>query len=64
MAEQVDIAFCPEDEDLDHAWLCVCGNYETSGYCCSYCGCEPPWGCDCGAHDEEDEEDDWGWIGP
>lgn len=44
----------PED-DLATDWLCVCGHFETAGGHCSHCGAEPPWGCDCGMHDEYDE---------
>lgn len=56
------------EEDLSTDWLCVCGHYETGGGHCSCCGAEPPWGCDCGMHDEDDLADlepyywpsDWG----
>ena len=71
MAEQVDIDFEERDppqspliggkdgEDELNDWLCVCGHYETSGLHCSCCGYEPPWGCDCSLHDEEDDEEDY-----
>lgn len=36
-------------------WLCPCGHYQEDGNHCSECGLEPPWGCDCGEHDEEEE---------
>lgn len=49
----------PESSDSDdHAWLCDCGHYEESEFCCSLCGNEPPWGCDC---DNHDWDEDPGW---
>lgn len=42
--------------DLVEGWLCQCGHWEESGFHCSNCGAEPPWGCDCGAHGDELEE--------
>jgi hypothetical protein len=51
-----------EEEDLNKHWLCICGNYETSGMHCSGCGHSPPWGCDCGCEDPEpDSEDCFPW---
>lgn len=51
------------DEDERNWWLCECGNFETSGFHCSDCGAEPPWGCDCGMHDDYYEpEDDWDFF--
>lgn len=50
---------CEECQEVARSWLCVCGNYETGGCHCGYCGCEPPWGCDCGEHDEYLDEDGW-----
>ena len=39
------------------AWLCVCGHYQEDDLHCSYCGAEPPWGCDCSFCDERAHED-------
>ena len=55
------ITSLPPDDDESWAsesdsWLCACGHYEESPFHCSHCGAEPPWGCDC---DEHDEDDDW-----
>jgi hypothetical protein len=42
------------------AWICICGHYEESWTCCSYCGHQPPWGCDCSDHDDAwGESDEW-----
>lgn len=48
------------EPDLDERnwWLCVCGHFETSGFHCSDCGAEPPWGCDYGMHDSYESEEE------
>lgn len=44
-------------DDTFEGWICVCGHYEETPYHCSYCGAEPPWGCDCSqCQDLVDEE--------
>lgn len=53
-----------DDYDPDMGWLCDCGHWEESGWHCSYCGAEPPWGCDCSDCEERDLErysldDEW-----
>jgi hypothetical protein len=52
----------PEEDESNH-WLCHCGHFITNGCChCFYCGGESPWGCDCGARDEDyDVEIDFGF---
>lgn len=41
-------------DDEEHEWMCVCGEMHGD-HCCSRCGQEPPWGCECADHvDEED----------
>lgn len=45
------------DELASNSWLCRCGYWETSGLHCRLCGEEPPWGCDCGCHDDRDYDD-------
>lgn len=45
----------PEDDTSAH-WLCWCGNFITDGCCHCSCGGEAPWGCDCGAQDDYDDE--------
>lgn len=54
----------PEDaDDYDAFWICDCGHFEESDFCCSLCGREPPWGCDCDAHEAAcDEDDDESWM--
>lgn len=47
-----------EDQDEFYGWMCVCGNWEETDMHCSHCGAEPPWGCDCGEHDEDDDWND------
>lgn len=48
----------PDDEaDDSDVWLCSCGHIEDSIYCCSVCRAEPPWGCDCDAHDADFDDD-------
>lgn len=51
------------DDDLDQAWLCVCGKFITDGCHCPDCGAEPPWGCPCSEcqmpEDDEDGEPDF-----
>lgn len=51
------------ENDPDTDWLCGCGHYETGGFHCTHCGAEPPWGCDCGEHgeDEYDADMDFGF---
>jgi hypothetical protein len=48
-----------DDEQTENAWLCWCGNYEQSGFHCSSCGTEPPWGCPCSGCQDGDEEADY-----
>lgn len=48
-----------EDEELraydePSMWICACGNIVESEFHCPNCGFEPPWGCDCGQHTEDD----------
>jgi hypothetical protein len=49
--------FHPEPWTLP-GWICVCGAYEESDFHCVHCGAEPPWGCDCGCQDEDEEYGD------
>jgi hypothetical protein len=52
----------PEEDESAH-WLCDCGNFITSGACHCRCGNEAPWGCDCGASDEYQDDDlDFGFF--
>ena len=37
------------------SWLCVCGHYIETGLCCSRCGNEPPWGCECSACQSDED---------
>lgn len=46
----------PLPDDLA-GWLCGCGNYQGDPFCCNACGTEPPWGCDCGLHEFDGEEE-------
>jgi len=60
-----DRRFCsPMCEDLQYAWLCVCGHYQEDGLHCDRCGHEPPWGCDCSWCNERYAEggDDWDYV--
>lgn len=53
--------FDKQCDDVDNHWMCGCGHYEESGWHCSVCGAEPPWGCDCSFCNDERldyEEDD------
>ena len=45
------------EEDRSTDWLCNCGEFITDGCCHCNCGAESPWGCDCGAQDEYEEEE-------
>jgi hypothetical protein len=45
-----------DDDDDPPMWICVCGAIVESAFCCPECTNEPPWGCDCSLHDDEDEE--------
>ncbi|KPL06997.1 hypothetical protein AMJ85_09895 [candidate division BRC1 bacterium SM23_51] len=48
---------CADNElEAEEGWLCGCGNWIDDGLHCPNCGCEPPWGCPCDAHDEDDDE--------
>ena len=51
----------PDDDSQDDEpmWICGCGELVESAFHCPKCGMEPPWGCDCGLHDPEDEPDDY-----
>lgn len=40
----------------DAAWLCGCGHYEESGFHCSHCGAQPPYGCDCSTCQDSERE--------
>jgi hypothetical protein len=40
-----------------NGWLCLCGNWVEGNCHCGLCLQEAPWGCDCGAQDEDDEDD-------
>lgn len=53
-----------EDDDEDVVWLCSCGHMERSEFHCSHCGEEPPWGCDCGACDRWEADDEVIFFGP
>lgn len=48
----------PDVDSDPEGWMCVCGNWQDSDRHCSMCGCEPPWGCDCGMHEEYDAWND------
>jgi hypothetical protein len=48
----------PDDDTDSGDWLCDCGHWEESDFCCSLCGREPPWRCPCGAHEATDSDDD------
>jgi hypothetical protein len=56
-----DEAAAEADEADAPGWCCPCGMYVESHFHCPSCGGEPPWGCDCGEHDEYEPE---GWEDP
>jgi hypothetical protein len=39
------------EEQEPGPWKCPCSHRQPDARCCSVCGYEPPWGCDCGEHD-------------
>lgn len=64
----IDVAYEDFDDDygkdIEEGWLCPCGHYELSPFHCTHCGSEPPWGCDCGACEHWDDEDEWIEVEP
>ncbi len=45
------------DDEPDPGWLCSCGEYNDHDFHCDACHAEPPWGCDCCATDDWDDND-------
>ena len=55
------MSYNPDTEPVSESgWLCDCGAWNDHDFHCDACLREPPWGCDCGCRDLEDDEDEDG----
>lgn len=52
--------YCDDHDEFEdpESWFCSCGSFNDHYWHCSSCGAEPPWGCDCGNHDEDDDDEE------
>ncbi len=47
-----------KEDEFKYHWMCRCGQYIESEFHCSFCGNEPPWGCDCSFCNDPYEDGD------